>query len=416
MKFFQDFRIMKVFVSLLLWALVALACAAPKSPDKSEQTTIATEPQKIVVGAERMDILLPKLKGKRVAIVANQTSLVGNNHLVDTLLASGVKIIRVFAPEHGFRGDHSAGEKVKTTKDEKTGLAVQSLYGSTKKPSNEMISEVDVLVFDIQDVGARFYTYISTMHYVMEAAAENDKEVIILDRPNPNGFYVDGPVLDTTFRSFVGMHPIPIVHGLTIGELAKMINGERWLKGGLTCKLEVITCLNYTHESSYELPVRPSPNLPNQASIYLYPSLCLFEATAMSVGRGTDLPFQLIGYPSMPSGNVTFIPKDLPGIASKPDYMDVECKGHNLQEFGSVYFSAAKKLYFDWLVDSYKEYTGKGSFITKPDFFDKLAGTDQLRKQLESGKKVDEIRQSWAPGLDNYMKIRKKYLLYPDFQ
>jgi uncharacterized protein YbbC (DUF1343 family) len=416
MKFFQDFRIMKVIASLMLWAFVALACAAPETAGKSSATTQSNETGSIVVGAEQMELLLPKLQGKKVAIVANQTSLVGQTHLVDTLLSRGVNIVRVFAPEHGFRGDHSAGEKVKTTNDEKTGLPVISLYGSTKKPTKDMISDVDVLVFDIQDVGARFYTYISTMHYVMEAAAENNKQVIILDRPNPNGFYFDGPVLDTNFRSFVGMHPIPIVHGLTVGELALMINGEGWLKGGLTCKLEVIKCLQYTHESSYELPVRPSPNLPNQSAINLYPSLCLFEGTAMSVGRGTDKPFQIIGYPGMPSGNISFIPKDLPGIASKPDYMNVECKGHDLREFGSIYFSAAKKIYLDWLVDSYKEYNGKGAFITKPDFFDKLAGTDQLRNQLESGLSADEIRKTWAPGLETYSKLRKKYLLYTDFQ
>jgi uncharacterized protein YbbC (DUF1343 family) len=416
MKFFQDFRAMKVFASLMLWAFGAWACAAHETPGKLEQKSSESDSPSIVVGAERMELLLPLLQGKKVAIVANQTSMVGKTHLVDTLLARGVNIIRVFAPEHGFRGDHSAGEKVKTTNDEKTGLPVQSLYGSTKKPTKEMISDVDVLVFDIQDVGARFYTYISTMHYIMEAAAENNKEVIVLDRPNPNGFYIDGPVLDTNFRSFVGMHPIPIVHGLTVGELAQMINGESWLKEGKKCKLEVILCLQYTHESTYELPVRPSPNLPNQTAIYLYPSLCLFEGTAMSVGRGTEHPFQMIGYPGMPSGSISFTPKDLPGIASKPDYMNTECRGHDLREFGSVYFSAARKLYLDWLVDSYREYNGKGSFITKPDFFDKLAGTDQLRKLVESGKSPDEIRKSWAPGLEAYSKLRKKYLLYPDFQ
>ena len=279
-----------------------------------------------------------------------------------------------------------------------------------------MLENVDVLVFDIQDVGARFYTYISTMHYVMEAAAENDKKLIVLDRPNPNGFYVDGPVLEKEFQSFVGMHPIPVVHGLTVGELANMINEEGWLEGAQKCELEVIKCQNYEHSDLYRLPVKPSPNLPTMESIYLYPSLCFFEPTKVSVGRGTDLPFQIIGYPGNELGSVTFSPKKIPGVVENPKHEGETCSGSSLKEFGSFYFFTSRQLYLDWLVGYYKHYPEPKDFFTSGAFFNKLAGTDQLKQQIESGQSVEDIRISWQADLEKYKLVRKNYLLYPDFE
>ncbi|MCC6599468.1 MAG: DUF1343 domain-containing protein [Crocinitomicaceae bacterium] len=369
----------------------------------------------IVVGAERMERYLPLLSGKNVAVIANPTSRVSNAHLVDTLLAMGVQVKKVFAPEHGFRGEAAAGETIKDGHDRKTGLQVVSLYGKNKKPTPESLNGIDVIVFDIQDVGARFYTYISTMHYAMEAAAENNIKMILLDRPNPNGFYIDGPVLDKRFSSFVGMHPIPIVHGCTVGELARMINGEKWLSGGISCNLEVITCDRYTHDDLYDLPVKPSPNLPNMSSVYLYPTLCLFEGTEVSVGRGTDLPFQCIGYPGNTTGTYHFTPHNIPGVATDPPHKGIECTGHNVSEFGSFYFYSSRQLYLDWLVGLYKESKDKTHFFSSSDFFDKLAGTDILRKQIIEGADIEDIRKSWEPGLEQYRLLRKKYLLYPDF-
>lgn len=370
----------------------------------------------IVTGAMRTELYLGELGSKNVGVVANQTSLIGKTHIVDSLLALGVHVRKVFAPEHGFRGDSGAGETIKDGRDTKTGLPLISLYGKNKKPSKEMIADLDVLLFDIQDVGTRFYTYISTMHYVMEAAAESGKKIIILDRPNPNGYYVDGPVLDPAYKSFVGMHPIPIVHGLTVGELAKMINGEKWLENRLTCDLMVIPCENYRHADFYELPVRPSPNLPNMAAVYLYPSLCWFEGTAVSVGRGTDKPFQVIGYPGNPSGKLKFTPKDIPGVATDPPHEGRECTGHDLEEFGLTFIVTSKSLYPDWLKATYDQYPEKEKYFTSPDFFDKLAGSDRLRKQIIAGKSVGEIKKSWEADLKSYKILRKKYLLYPDFE
>jgi len=367
----------------------------------------------IIVGAERLEMYLPKLEGKRVGVVANQTSIVGSSHLVDSLLSLGVSVKKVFSPEHGFRGTASAGEHVRSSKDIKTGLPIVSLYGSNKKPSVGQLQDLDILIFDIQDVGARFYTYISTLHYVMEAAAENKLEVIVLDRPNPNGFYVDGPVLKKGFESFVGMHPIPVVHGLTVGELATMINGENWLKNKVQCKLMVVSCENYSHSDFYELPVPPSPNLPNMSSIYLYPSLCFFEGTSVSVGRGTELPFQVIGSPFIDSGSYEFVPKSKMG-AVHPKHENKQCVGYNLSLFGLLYVRNTRSLYLHWLVGMYEKTTG--TFLTRPNFFDKLAGTDELRKQLENKSSIQSIKQSWEKELNTYKKMRSKYLLYPDFE
>jgi uncharacterized protein YbbC (DUF1343 family) len=370
----------------------------------------------ILTGAMRTELYLGDLRGKRVGIVANQTSLIGNTHLVDSLLSMGVAVKKVFAPEHGFRGDSGAGETIQDGRDTKTGLPLVSLYGKNKKPSAEMIRDLDVLVFDIQDVGARFYTYISTMHYVMEAAAENGKKVIVLDRPNPNGFYVDGPVLNPGFKSFVGMHPIPVVHGLTTGELALMINGEKWLNNGIVCDLSVIPCESYRHSDLYELPVHPSPNLPNMAAVYLYPSLCWFEGTDVSVGRGTNKPFQMIGYPGCTTGKTEFKPIDIQGVATDPPHEGKICRGHDLEEFGLTFIVTSKALYLDWIKAMYDEFPDKSRFFTAPDFFDKLAGNDQLRKQLIAGSSVSDIRNSWQQDLADYKKMRRKYLLYPDFE
>jgi uncharacterized protein YbbC (DUF1343 family) len=365
-----------------------------------------------ICGADQSHLYLPMLKGKRVGLVVNQTAQVGKVHLVDFLKSKQVTITGIFAPEHGFRGDHSAGEKVKTNVDPKTGITVYSLYGNQKKPSREVLAKMDVLIFDIQDVGARFYTYISTLHYVMEACAENNKTLIILDRPNPNGHYIDGPILDTAFKSFVGMHPVPVVHGCTIAEYALMINGEGWLKNKAQCKLEVIKIKNYKHWDAYQLPIRPSPNLPNMSSVYLYPSLCFFEGTNYSIGRGTPYPFQFVGKPDCSIGSDSLIPKNLPGIADHPPHEGKLCIGFNLTEYGKQVAFHSKQINLFWLLDLYKNDADKANFFTP--FFDKLAGTDQLRKQIIAGKSEAEIRATWQEGLDQYRKKRMRYLMYAD--
>jgi len=380
------------------------------------ETELSTAHKEIRTGAEQTEFYIPLLSGKRVAVIANQTSRIGSTHLVDSLLSRGVTVVCVFAPEHGFRGDVGAGEKILDGKDPRTGLPVFSLYGKTKKPSEEQLQSVDIILFDIQDVGARFYTYISTMHYAMEAAAENGKPFIVLDRPNPNGFYIDGPVLDPAFQSFVGMHPIPVVHGCTVGELAGMINGEKWLDQGLHADLKVIPCSNYSHSDFYELPVSPSPNLPNKSAIYLYPSLCFFEGTVVSVGRGTELPFQSIGYPGNTTGRFQFVPRDLLGIVTDPPHEGKECTGHDLAAFGSFYFKTSRHLYLDWLTGLYSASADKDGFFSQAAFFDKLAGSDKLRKMVVAGKQPDEIRASWQSELAAYREMRKSYLLYADFE
>lgn len=399
-----------------LFALSILFACSSVAIQGDTQTLQSTNKSGVVEGAARIDLYLPLLKGKKVAVVANATSTIGTTHLVDSLIALKVNVIKVFAPEHGFRGDHGAGDKVSDSKDPKTGLPLVSLYGKNKKPSAEMFADIDVVIFDIQDVGARFYTYISTMHYVMETAAETNKSVIILDRPNPNGFYIDGPVLEKEFSSFVGMHPIPVVHGCTVGELARMINGEGWLAGGKTCSLTVIPVLNYSHKDFYELPIAPSPNLPNMSAIYSYPSLCFFEGTIVSVGRGTSLPFQSFGYPGDESGVFNFTPKDIAGVAVDPPFEGKLCNGHDVSVFGEFYFKSHHQLYLEWLVNSYNGYKGADSFFLSSGFFNKLAGNSQLRKDIEAKKTIEEIRSSWASGIENYKKMRKKYLLYEDFE
>ena len=325
-----------------------------------------------------------------------------------------VNIIKIFSPEHGFRGDIEAGEHVSNYKDKKTGLPVISLYGSSKKPDLEDLKGIDILIFDLQDVGVRFYTYISTMHYVMEACAELNLELMILDRPNPNGFYVDGPVLDNNFQSFVGMHPIPIVHGMTIGEYAQMINGQKWLKNGDQCKLNIIPCANYTHDSLYVLPINPSPNIQNMLSVYLYPSLGFFEGTSLSAGRGTDFPFQVFGSPELQNTDFRFIPRSIEGVSKYPKYQNVECKAIDLRNVNVEKLIADKKIQLKWLLFAYNNIDNKKEFFNT--FFYNISGNKTLRKQIESGMSEKEIRKTWKKEVDDFKKIRSKYLLYEDFK
>ncbi|MGL4293678.1 MAG: exo-beta-N-acetylmuramidase NamZ family protein [Bacteroidales bacterium] len=362
-------------------------------------------------GAERMDFLIPALKGKKVGLIVNQTSIVGKNqtHLLDLLIANGVDVVTVFAPEHGFRGDADAGEQIRDGKDLKTGLPIISLYGANKKPTAAQLAPLDVIVFDIQDVGARFYTYISTMFYAMESCAENKKEIIILDRPNPNDF-VDGPVLDPKFKSFVGIIPIPVLYGMTVGELAQMIKGEDWIKtDGNNLDLKVIPVTGWKHRQPYSLPVKPSPNLPNDQAIHLYASLCLFEGTNVSVGRGTPFPFQVIGYPDQRYGSFSFTPVSLPGSDKNPLQKNKRCYGLDLRKDSTTHGFDLK-----YFLDFYQKSDAKQDFINRPSFFDKLAGCDTLRKQILAGKSEQEIRKSWQPELEKFKQKRKKYLLYPE--
>lgn len=368
----------------------------------------------IKTGADQTEKYLPFLKNKSVAVLANQSSIINKTHLVDSLLKLNINLKKVFCPEHGFRGDTEAGAKIENITDPKSGLPVISLYGNNYKPKPEDLKGIDVIIFDIQDVGVRFYTYISTLHYVMEACAENNIELIVFDRPNPNGYYVDGPVLNKKFSSFVGMHTVPIVHGMTIGEYALMINGEKWLANKRQCNLKVIDVINYNHTYYYVLPVKPSPNLTNMNAIYLYPSLCLFEGTIVSVGRGTQKPFQVLGHPLLDNTDISFTPKSITGMSENPPFKYQICYGYDLSEYSTSILRTDAKLNLFWIIELYKRLSPKTKFFN--DFFDKLAGNDDLRKQITSGKTEDEIRSSWQIDLKKFKEIRKKYLLYPDFE
>jgi uncharacterized protein YbbC (DUF1343 family) len=381
------------------------ASAAPVLTDQKLAAASAEPAEELTIGAAQLASYLPQLSGKRVGMVVNHTSLVNNTHLVDTMLSLNVAVKKIFAPEHGFRGEADAGEHVSNGVDKKTNLPLISLYGSNKKPTAEQLADLDVVIFDIQDVGVRFYTYISTMHYVMEACAENNKKVLVLDRPNPHGDYFDGPLLAPAFKSFVGMHPIPVVHGLTVGELANMINGQKWLANGVQCDLAVVKNKNYTHRTPYELPVRPSPNLTDQQAIRLYPSICLFEGTVVSVGRGTDYPFQVIGSPNHANGPFTFTPKSVPG-AKNPPHLNQTCYGLDLRQDTLRHFS------LKYVINFYRKAANKDKFFNS--FFDKLAGNDQLRTQIKSGMSEAQIRETWQKDLAAYRDIRKKYLLYAE--
>ena len=358
--------------------------------------------QELVLGAQRIDNILQHLSNKNIAIVGNQTSMINQTHLVDTLLNLQQSIKKVFSPEHGFRGKEDAGAHINDEIDKKTGLSIISLHGKNKKPTKELLKDIDIIVFDIQDVGARFYTYISTLHLVLEAASEENIKVLVLDRPNPNGHYIDGPILKKEYESFIGKHPIPIVHGMTIGEYAKMIIGEKWIDK--KCDLVIIKMLNYDRQKIYNLPIKPSPNLPNKRSINLYPSLCLFERTTVSIGRGTDFPFQHFGAPFIKS-NYSFTPKS--GDGSKyPKHENTRCFGKDLRFQKNILNS----LNIDWLIECYNESPNKEEFFTLN--FDKLAGTDKLRKQIIAGLTSKDIKKSWQEGLTNFKDIREKYLIY----
>ncbi len=411
------------YILLILLITTLIACkpkndssyinndVSPKSVNTSHQIHID---KKIEVGAERTEEYFEILKNKKIALTVNHTSFIGKHHLVDSLLSMGLDIQRIFAPEHGFRGEADAGATVAHGKDEKTGIPIISLYGKRKKPLPEDLKNIDIVVFDIQDVGARFYTYISTMHYIMEACAEHNIPVLILDRPNPNGHYVDGFILETSFSSFVGMHPIPVVHGLTVGELAQMINGERWLKNKLKCDLKIIPCKNYDHNSLYQLPIKPSPNLPNMRSIYLYPSLCFFEGTVVNIGRGTQQQFQVIGDPNYPDTNFSYTPISRAG-AKYPKHENKLCYGKNLTSLSLEDLQKEKRLNLNYIIDFYNNYPKKETFFLKNNFIHKLAGTDLLKKYIIEGKTEKEIRTAWKKELGEYLLMRKKYLLYNDF-
>lgn len=360
-----------------------------------------------VVGASRLELYLNKLENKKVGVIGNQTSIFNNTHIIDTLLSEDVNIVKIFTPEHGFRGTADEGALINNSVDEKTKLPIISLYGNNKKPNEAQLKDIDILIFDLQDVGTRFYTYISTMTYIMEAAAENNIPIIVLDRPNPNGFYVDGPVLEKENKSFVGLHQVPIVYGLTIGEYALMVNGEYWLSDSLQCDLTVIPMGNYERNAIYELPVKPSPNLPNWESVYLYPSLCFFEGTIVSVGRGTDSPFQVYGHPKM-NGEFAFTPRQAEG-RRPPMLCDEDCYGEYLIDYAHNYRRNTNKINLEWIINAYNQLKGEKFFN---NFFVKLSGTKDLQQQIEQGMTESEIRATWQDDLDDYKKIREKYLMY----
>ncbi len=399
----------------LIAALVFLSQTACAQNQKNN-----TNYKQLETGAEQISSFLPLLKGKSVGVFANQTAVIGKTHLVDSLVRLGVNIRVIFGPEHGFRGKADAGEHVDNNIDAKTGIQVISLYGNHKKPTSEDLKNIDILIFDVQDVGVRFYTFISSLEYMMEGAIENNKPLIILDRPNPNGFYVDGPVLENEFKSFVGMQPIPIVYGMTIGEYAKMLLGENWLSPS-TMKMynpgliNVIALKNYDHNTLYTLPVNPSPNLKEMESIYIYPSTCFFEGTILSEGRGTEKPFQIFGHPNLPKTFYSFTPKPNDGAKSSKCFNQT-CYGWNLSgNKDSVLKKLNKKIQIKYLIEAYNLFPGKDSFFLKNNFFNKLAGNDKLMQQIKDGKSESEIRKSWETELMKFKAIRKKYLLYPDF-
>jgi uncharacterized protein YbbC (DUF1343 family) len=402
---------MQKLITLLSISLFAASCNA--QIDSYNQFGLEKTDAQIRTGAERTDQWLPLLKGKNIALVANHTALINTTHLLDSMLHLGINVKLVFGPEHGFRGTATNGAEVASTRDKKTGLPIVSLYGDHKKPTAKDLKGIDIVVFDIQDVGVRFYTFISTMTYVMEACAEQKITFLVLDRPNPNGYYVDGPVLESNERSFVGLHPVPIVHGMTVAEYARMVNGEGWLKNGMQCDLKWISCEGYTHTDWYQLPVAPSPNLPNMAAVYLYPSLCLFEGTVMSIGRGTDFPFQIVGHPSLKKSPFTFTPASKPA-APDPLYKGEICYGHDLRDFALMYVRDYRKLYLFWLIAAYKDIPDKTNFFNS--YFENLTGTPTLRQQIQDGSTEEEIHKAWDAKLVAYKQMRKKYLLYTDFE
>lgn len=399
---------------LIVLCLLLPAFWAATPPENPGKPTV-----EIRTGADQTDKYLPYLKGKRIALVVNQTSIIGKQPSVDSLLKLGVQLVKLFGPEHGFRGNASNGAKVADEVDAKTGIPVISLYGKNKKPSREQLADVDLVIYDIQDVGARFYTYINTLDHVMEACAENGKELLILDRPNPNGYCVDGPILEDQLRSGIGMHRIPITHGMTIGEFAQLINGEGWLPNKAQCKLKIVKVANYTHDKAYELPVMPSPNLNTQQAVLLYPSICLFEGTIISQGRGTYMPFTVLGAPALKGQySFSFRPVCLKGMSETPLHQDTDCYGLDLRQYDTAKLRKTKQLNLGWLMALYRAYPDKAHFFDMSQSkqignFDKLAGTEKLKQQIIAGMSEKDIRQSWEPGLSAFKATRKRYLLYP---
>jgi uncharacterized protein YbbC (DUF1343 family) len=405
---------MKNTIIFAFFSLGLIFCSSAQ-PDNANITnqdpeSLLVQKPEIIVGAEQPEAYLNKLTGKKVGLVVNQSSLVKEKHLVDFLLENKISIVKIFALEHGFRGDVDRGGKLKDEKDEKTGIPIVPAYGNNRKLSREQLADVEIIVFDIQDAGARFFTYISSLHEIMEACATYSKPLLVLDRPNPLGDYVDGPVREPKFKSFVGMHAIPVVHGLTVAELAQMINGEKWLEGGKTCQLEIVKVKNYKHSDKYELPVKPSPNLPNHLSVRLYPSLCFFEGTVISIGRGTTFPFQVIGYPDPSMGDSLFIPVDMPGMQMDPEHEGKVCYGLDLRRLNPDTITFSLK----YLIGFYQKFPEKDKFFNRPNWINLLAGNDKLLKQIQSGVPEAEIRASWKPELEKYKAMRKKYLLYEE--
>lgn len=404
---------------LLLMAGVVTACKSTRQKETASRPVVDRKEQSILTGADQTEKYIDYLKGKRVALLANPTTIIGRKHLVDSLLSRGIHFVKVFGPEHGFRGNASAGVKVTDEKDPATGIAIISLYGKKRKPSAEDLADVDLMIFDIQDVGCRFYTYINVLRDVMDACAEHGKELLVLDRPNPNGYLVDGPVLDMKLKSGIGQFPIPIAHGMTIAEFAQMINGEGWLPEGRTCRLKIVPVANYHHEMEYVLPVKPSPNLNTQQSILLYPSTCLFEGAAVNHGRGTHYPFTVLGAPSL-KGKFSFAytPVSIPGMSETPLYMNQECYGLDLRHYDVSELHRTKRINLDWMIALYNAYPDKERFFDRTQSkemgsIDFLSGDAEFKKQVAAGQSVAEIQASWEPALSQYKEMRKKYLLYP---
>ncbi|MDR6561824.1 MULTISPECIES: DUF1343 domain-containing protein [unclassified Arcicella] len=410
---------MKIFHSILfVISTLSLFTGLQVNSIEKGNFSFVAKPKPILTAAEQTDKYLPYLKGKRIGILANPTSIIGKKHLVDSLVASGVNVVKVFGPEHGFRGNASAGVVISDEKDPNTGIKVISLYGSKRKPSVEDLKDVDLMIFDIQDVGCRFYTYINVLRDVMEACAENNKDLLILDRPNPNGYLVDGPILDMSLRSGVGRFPIPIAHGMTIAEFAQMINGQGWLANKMICKLKIIPVKNYTHEDAYTLPVKPSPNLNTQQSVMLYPIMCLFEGTIISQGRGTYFPFTVLGSPALKGTySFTFKPVSIKGMSEKPLHMDNECYGIDFRNYDIELLRKSKRINIQWMIDFYQAYPFKDKFFDRSQSdqmlnIDVLVGNSEFRKQIIEGQSVKEIQDSWEPQLSKYKTMRKKYLIY----
>lgn len=421
---FLTFMLNTILVATILQACSPVTTTA-SSPPASKIYRVTNEGierpknEKLLTGAEQTSLYVPYLKGKRVGMVVNPTSIIGKETTVDSLLKLGVNIVKIFGPEHGFRGNASNGTHVDDEIDTKTGIKAISLYGKNSTPTKAQLGDVDVMVFDIQDVGVRFYTYINTLQHVMEACAANNKEVLILDRPNPNGFYIDGPILDPKFKSGIGLKPIPAVHGLTVGEYAQMLNGENWLDNKLKCKIKIIKVANYTHDTPYELPVNPSPNLNTPQSILLYPTTCLFEGTYLNYGRGTQFPFTIVGSPALKGKyDFSFTPVSLKGMSETPIFMNQVCYGLDLRNYDTNNFRKTKQINLAWMIELYRNSPNKADFFNSSlskqmGTIERLIGVGDFRKQIIAGLSEKEIRASWEPGLSKYKTMRKKYLLYP---